>query len=42
MTLTNFFNNGYSSGQMNLIGFGLGAQIMARASRRSQEISARR
>ncbi|KAG5667989.1 hypothetical protein PVAND_015946 [Polypedilum vanderplanki] len=28
ITLTNFFNNGYSSGQMNLIGFSLGAQIM--------------
>ncbi|CAG9802067.1 unnamed protein product [Chironomus riparius] len=36
------FNNGYNSGFMNLIGFSLGAQIMARASRRVQDRSNRR
>jgi hypothetical protein len=41
-SLIRLFDNGYSSGLMNLIGFGLGAQIMARASRQVQSQSSRR
>ncbi|CAG9801920.1 unnamed protein product [Chironomus riparius] len=40
--LIRLFDVGYSSGNMNLLGFSLGAQIVARASRRVQAISNRR
>lgn len=40
--LNNLFNSGYNSGFMNLVGFSIGAQIMARASRRVQDRSNRR
>jgi pancreatic triacylglycerol lipase len=38
----NLFNNGYNSGNTNFLGFGLGAQILARASRRVQASTSRR
>ncbi|KAG5669475.1 hypothetical protein PVAND_017362 [Polypedilum vanderplanki] len=39
--LISLFNEGYNSRLMNLLGWSLGAQIMARASRRVQQISNR-
>ncbi|XP_070498560.1 lipase member H-B-like [Chironomus tepperi] len=41
-SLINLFDNGYSSGLMNLLGFSLGAQILARSSRQVQNQSSRR
>lgn len=38
----NLFETGYNSGYMNLLGFGMGAQIQARASRLVQSRSSRR
>lgn len=38
----NLFDNGFSSGLMNLVGFGLGAQIIARSSRQVQGQTGRR
>ncbi|CAG9801919.1 unnamed protein product [Chironomus riparius] len=40
--LIRLFDTGLNSGSMNLLGFSLGAQILARASRRLQTITSRR
>ncbi|CAG9801916.1 unnamed protein product [Chironomus riparius] len=42
VNLLEIFDRGYNSGLMNLLGFSLGAQIMARASRQVQSRSNRR